>query len=737
MQENEERGEIIGGTVASVVYANSENGYTVLRLNTPDGTVTAVGCIPQASVGESLVLTGTWTSHPSYGQQFKAETAERKMPSDKKAIYEYLAFGAVRGIGPATAAAIVTMFGDDTLEIIEKEPEKLANVKGISLKKAIKIGMDFKSRTQLRRLMEFFASNGLRPELAVRVFRVFGDDSMDVINENPYILTRENFGADFFEADSLAIRLGFEGDCSERVEAAIVFELVHNLGNGHTFLPKGKLIGAVNQLIGVDFELIEDALEVLCETGAVVTCPIANVEGCYLASMYEAEVFVTSRLKQLAARPHNHERDLNKLFGDIEREWNMQFDELQRKAVLMAAISSILVLTGGPGTGKTTSVRGILALFDKMGYKTALAAPTGRAAKRLSEMTGREASTIHRLLGAGSSPENDAMTFEHDEDDPIDADAVILDETSMVDITLMTALLAAMPPHCRLVLVGDSDQLPSVGPGNVFSDIIRSEIVPTVKLTRIFRQSEESRIITCSHMINSGKTPNIAENKGDLFFMQRQTPDKACELIVSLCSDRLPKNMKIPISEIQVLTPSRKTATGSAELNKRLQAALNPPADYKKEKLYGNFVFREGDRVMQIRNNYDIIWKSEDGAAAGAGIFNGDIGFICGIDYAKETLSVNFDGKIAEYLFDMLYELELAYAMTVHKSQGSEFRAVVLSVSKTAPTLLTRAVLYTAMTRAKELLVIVGDRRIFDYMVSNDKRQKRYSGLKTRLCQTE
>lgn len=733
MNENDKALEQIGGTVSGVVYSNGENGYTVLRLNTADGTVTAVGCIPDAAVGESLILTGSWTSHASYGQQFKARSAERKMPSDKKAIYEYLAFGAVKGIGPATAAAIVTMFGDETLSVIENSPERLSEVKGISRRKALQIGVDFKRRTGLRRLMEFFAGYGVRPELAVRLFRFYGEDSLDAVKENPYILTKELFGADFFEADAMALRLGFDGDSSERVEAALIFELIHNLNNGHTFLPASKLVPATSQLINVEEENILDALEVLTEGGNIVRETIAGCDACYLSYIYEAETRVAERIAAVSGEDGSCGGDAGRIISAVERDTGLTYDGLQKEAVKLACRNKMIVLTGGPGTGKTTTVKAILALFDRMGLETALAAPTGRAAKRLAELTGRKAATIHRLLGAGYSPETDDASFEKNQEDPLDADAVIVDEMSMVDILLMDALLSAMKPGCRLILVGDADQLPSVGPGNVFSDIIRSGAVPVVRLTQVFRQAEQSRIVRNAHLINSGEKIDLSENKGDFFFMNRTDKGRAADTIVSLCSERLPKNMGMQPENIQVLAPSRKGETGSVELNKKLQAALNPASPEKKEKLYGQYMFRTGDRVMQIRNNYDVLWKSEDGTSAGAGIFNGDIGFITDIDFSKETVSVNFDGKVAEYVFDMLYELELAYAVTVHKSQGSEYGAVVLSVSKYAPALLTRSVLYTAITRARELLVIVGDRDVFEYMESNDKRQKRYSGLKTRL----
>ena len=732
MSENEK--EIsIGGTVSGILFSNEENGYTVLKLNTAEGVVTAVGCIPDASVGEYLILTGAWTSHASYGEQFKATFVERKQPEDRKSIYEYLAFGAVKGIGPATAAAIVSMFGTESLQIIENEPERLAEVKGISKSKATHIGLDYKRKMGLRRLTEFLTGYGIRPELAVRVYRYYGDDSLDIVRDNPYILTREFFSADFFEADALALKLGFEGDCAERIEAAIIFELVHNLNNGHTFLPADKLITATCQLISVHPESVEDALEVLTESGNVVRDTVAGVNACYVQSVFEAEAYVAAKLKYMANAKSAYDGDIDKIIDSIEKSGNIHYDDLQRSAVRLAAENRVVVLTGGPGTGKTTSVNAILALFDRMGLETALAAPTGRAAKRLSELTGREAKTIHRLLKAGYSEESGDTVFEQNSDDPLDVEALIVDETSMIDILLMNALLEALRPECRLILVGDADQLPSVGAGNVFSDIIRSGRIPTVRLERVYRQADESRIIRNAHMINKGEIPDVTENKGDFFFMRRNTRDKAVETILSLCAERLPKNMGISPENIQVLTLSRKGSGGTVALNKRLQEVLNPRSEEKKEKLYGENVFREGDKVMQIRNNYDIMWKSADGATAGTGIFNGDIGFITKIDFARETVSIDFDGRIADYVFDMLYELELAYAMTVHKSQGSEYKAVVLAISAQAPALLTRSVLYTAITRARELLIVVGDKDVFCQMALNDKRQKRYSGLKTRL----
>ncbi len=725
----------INGTVSGVVYQNSENGYTVLRMRDENGdSVTAVGCLPDAVPGEELILTGNWVTHQSYGQQFKIEWAERRLPSGAAAIYEYLAAHTVKGVGPRTARALVDKFGEDTFEILENQPEKLTQIKGISRQKAMEISASFRRQAGLRVLIEFLAKYGLRPQLAMRLYKCYGTDAVDAVKNNPYIIVGEYFGADFFEADDFALNLGFDGDSPQRIEAAVIFELRHNTGNGHTFLPADKLAAATDKLIGVGQENILEAMGNLADSGFIHICDIAGVRACYLADMFENEDYVARRLLQMAGEEAERVTDPERVICDIEREQGIKYAGGQREAVRTALDSSVMVLTGGPGTGKTTTVRGILALFDRMGYSTALAAPTGRAAKRMGEVCGREASTVHRMLGAGYSGDGTELTFEKCGSDPIEADAVILDETSMVDITLMCALLHAMRPGCRLIMVGDADQLPSVGPGNVFADVIRSGAVPVVRLTEIFRQARESRIVKGAHLINHGELPDLKENKGDFFFLRRMTAEKTSDTVVELCASRLPKNMGIPPGQIQVLSPSRKGRGGTVSLNLMLQEAINPPAEGKKERKYGKFVFREGDRVMQIRNNYDIMWKRADGTAAGTGVFNGDIGSVVSIDEREETLTVDFDDRIAVYTFDMLNELEPAYAITVHKAQGSEYRAVVLAVSDSAPALAVRSVLYTAVTRAKELLVIVGDDGVLMKMAENDRRQRRYSGLRARLC---
>lgn len=734
MNEKDELIEI-SGIVDAVIYQNEENGYTVLRAKSQAGSqMTCVGCLPFAAPGEQLTMTGSWTRHQTHGEQFSVRWAERFMPAGAEAIYEYLASHVIKGVGPATATLIVAAFGDKTLDVIEMEPEKLAGLKGISEKKAKDISESFKKQMGLRRLMEFLVSHSVRPHLAMRLYRYYGDAALGLLRDNPYILSMEHIGADFSEADILALDLGFDTDAPQRVCAAIIFEIVYNSGNGHCFIPRDKLIAATAQLIAVGHEDVEEGLDILLDSADVFEEDIAGVQACYIARLYEAETFTAARIAQMACERPESDEDVDGLVRGIERSLGITYAPAQVNTLRIAARRGIMVITGGPGTGKTTSVRAILALFDKLGLKTLLTAPTGRAAKRMSELTGYEASTVHRLLECTYSPELDEVTFRRNEEEPLDCDAVILDESSMVDITLMRALLAAMPAGSRLVMVGDADQLPAVGPGNVFSDIIRSGIVETVRLTEIFRQTSESRIVENAHTINRGEHIDLRANNGDFFFLRRRDEDEAVETIAELCKTRLPEKMGIPATDIQVLCPTRKYNTGTVNLNRQLQQVLNPSAEGKKERQFGEIVFREGDRVMQIRNNYDIMWKNKNTYESGVGIFNGDVGQIAGVDTAQELMYVDFDDRTATYSFDMLGELEHAFAMTVHKSQGSEYRAVIISAGKGSPMLLHRGVLYTAITRARELVIIVGKDEIVDQMIDNHRQTRRYSGLRARLA---
>jgi len=725
---------MIEGTVSTIIFSNPENGYSVIRLDTPEGVVTAAGSVPGINTGERVLLTGAWTVHQQYGEQFKIDAYEVRKPSGSDEIFRYLASGAIKNIGPSKAREIVDRFGSEALLVIENEPDKLSAIKGISLKAARKIGDGYRRQAGLRRLIDFLDHYGVKPVVATRIYKDYGDDAVAAVSDNPYIIASDYYGADFAQADAIAIELGFESDSPQRVSAALIFELMHNLSNGHTFIPKDKLCAITEELIGAGYDAIDEALDSLNECGDVVVEHIAGVEGVYLRDMFDAETYVASRISAMVlsgSKDSNNASDNNT--QDKYNPDGVSYSSLQLEAISLSGSSGIMVLTGGPGTGKTTTVHGILSKLDDLGHKTVLCAPTGRAAKRMSEACLRSATTVHRLLGV-TPGEDGTLIFGHDEEDPLDADVVIVDECSMLDVLLMKSLLQAMRIGSRLIMIGDADQLPPVGPGNVFGDIIRSGVVPTVALTEIFRQAADSGIVSCAHDVNRGITPDLTVKYKDLFFMRRANDEQLAETVASLYSKRLPENMGIDPSQIQVLTPTRKRLAGTVSLNSRLRDAVNPASPSKKERIVGDFVFRVGDKVMQIRNNYDIIWKTPDHRFEGMGVFNGDVGVVIDIDLIEETLTVDFDDKLVTYMFEQLSELEPAFAMTVHKSQGSEYNAVILVLASTAPPLLTRGVLYTAMTRAKNLLVIVGTQEIMNQMVLNDRRLRRYSGLRARLA---
>ncbi|NLF35199.1 MAG: ATP-dependent RecD-like DNA helicase [Clostridiales bacterium] len=725
----------IEGTVTAVVFRNEENGYTVLRLDSGDeGEVTVVGYLPGVTPGEGLTVSGQWGRHSAYGTQFKAETVERRRPTGEKALYDYLSSGAIRGVGTATARRLVETFGSDVLTVLEETPELLTRIRGITRKRALAIGEAYRLQMGMRLLLEFLTGNGLSPHLAMPLYRRFGNRALDALRGDPYLLVDEELGVDFSAADTLAFSLGREAGDARRLEAGLLFELNHNLGNGHVFLPRGKLLRATGQLLRLEPSELEGALDALIDRGEVIEEAIAGESACYLAQLYGCECYVAARLTEMAGEELRPPAGLDNLISSIEREQGIAYAPQQRRAVELAARRQVILLTGGPGTGKTTSLRGVLALFDALGLETALAAPTGRAAKRLSEICAAEASTIHRLLETQFDPVTGQLSFARGEDDPLRADAVIVDETSMVDIILMQALLAALRGDCRLVLVGDPDQLPSVGPGNLLSDLIRSETLPTVRLSEVFRQAAESAIVRSAHQVNSGQCPDLSNGQRDFFFLRRADAARTAETIVELCQTRLPRNAGILPSQIQVLSPTRKHRTGTAALNRLLQEALNPPDPKKGERPFGDVVFRVGDRVMQVRNNYDAMWREREGSEAGIGIFNGDIGQITEISPKGELITVDFDGRLMDYTPETLGELEQAYAVTVHKAQGSEYRAVILAAMDGAPMLLTRGVLYTAITRARELFIIVGDERVVAKMAANDRQQRRYSGLRARLA---
>ena len=727
--------EILQGAVSAVVYQNYENGYAVLRLNLGGGqTVTVVGTIPLPAVGERLMVTGKWSTHANYGRQFEAEFLERLMPQTSVEILNYLSSRVIKGIGPRTASRIVEMFGDQTLAIMEREPERLSEVPGISREKARKIGEEFKLHVGIRQIMEFFALHHLSAELAVQVYKRYGDSTMELLYDDPYLLMDEELNASFGAVDQFAISLGVAGDDPRRVEAGTLFELSYNLTGGHCFLPEEKLIAATARLLQLESdEPVKQGIARLLEADRLVRETLAGITVIYLPELHEAETECTRMLLDFAGHSFPEPRGLDRQIQAIARESGIEYSGEQTQAIREAATSGLLLITGGPGTGKTTILRGILELLGQNQLRCLLAAPTGRAAKRLTEVTGEDASTIHRLLEAGIDPATGKMFFARDAENPLKCDAVIVDEMSMVDVSLLYSLLQAIPTGKRLILVGDPDQLPPVGPGFPFGDMLRSGSLPTVRLTEIFRQAQKSLIVMNAHRVNQGEMPDLKCVSSDFFFMRRTSEEAVCTLIRDLCATRLPQKMGIPTDQIQVLSPTRKGAVGTVNLNRLLQAALNPQSPDKKERPYGDYQFREGDRVMQIRNNYDILWKKADGSAVGAGIFNGDVGRIQTIDPASETLTVLFDDRLAEYDFTQLGELEPAYAMTVHKSQGSEYRAVILTAWNGSPYLLSRSILYTAITRARELLIIVGREETVGVMVENARKNRRYSGLKLRL----
>ena len=631
---------LLDGTVSSVIYRNEENGYTILRLEAPEAgeEVTVVGTMPGISPGEGLSVHGQWTRHSTYGEQFRAEIVERRMPVGEKALLEYLASGAVKGVGAAMARRLLDAFGEDVLTVIEEAPRRLTEVKGISPKRAETIHQSLCMQLSMRRLLDFLSAHGLSLSLAMPLYRRYGDLALTALRANPYLLTEEPLFTPFPAADKLARELGLEADDPLRLEAGLLYTLSHNLDNGHVFLPYAKLLTAAQRLLGTESSVLEDHLEGLTDRGTIVREEIAGQDACYLARLHYCETYVANALLEMEGEPLCPPEDLDALLDRIQREQGLTYAPMQVEAVKTAAQRQVMLLTGGPGTGKTTSLRGILSLFDHLQLRTARTAPTGRAAKRLSETCGAEASTIHRLLEPRYDSQTGGLTFAHNEREPLDTDAVILDEASMVDLVLMQALLAALPGGCRLVLVGDPHQLPSVGPGNLLSDLL------PLRLTEIFRQAAASAIIRGARAVDQGDCPVLVNDPaGDFFFLRRLDPAAAVETIVSLCQTRLPQNMGISPDQIQVLSPTRKGTAGTAALNRALQEAVNPPAPDKQEKSFGTVLFREGDRVMQVKNNYDILWEDHaDGV--GMGIFNGDIGRIESIDPASGVVAGELAG---------------------------------------------------------------------------------------------
>ena len=717
----------ISGTVEDVTFHNDENGFTVLDLSTEDELVTVVGVLPAVASGEKLRLRGNWTSHPTFGRQFRAQLCERSMPSTSAELYKYLASGAVSGIREKTARKIIERFGDDTFEVLEKHPEKLASIKGISIERARKMSNSFNEQFAVRQIMISLERYGMTPAECLKTYRALGPDCDRIVASNPYTLCAERIGIDFDRADAIAAALPEKPEPVFRMKAGVIHTVRHNLHNGHTCLPVEKLKRPCCSLLETDEASVGEIIAQLVEDKRLVLKPINGVSFVFLPEIYEAESSAAERIRIMLRFPPAGKPTLMRDIEEIEKDEGIVFDENQRDAIVTAVEKGILILTGGPGTGKTTTLNGIIRLYEKDGLRVLLAAPTGRAAKRMSEISGKEAKTIHRLLEV-EWDKNDKPFFSRNMKNPLEADALIVDELSMVDVGLFASLVNALPLGCRLIMVGDSDQLPAVGAGNVLGDLISSGVLPVSELKKIFRQASKSRIVTNAHDIVAGRMPDLASRDNDFFFIKRTTPDATVRTVADLYAERLPGSYGYsPLENIQVLCPSRKGDTGSVRLNRYLQERVNPPAKGKNEVVFGGRIFREGDKVMQIKNNYDIMWSR--GAEEGSGVFNGDIGLITEIDSLDAVLTVDFDGRRVEYGLDGLGELEHAFAVTVHKSQGNEFDAVIMPVMAVNPRLCYRNLLYTAVTRAKKLMILVGNEGTVREMTLNNSKTKRYSAL--------
>ena len=729
--------EKLAGYVEHIIYRNADNGYTVLNLVSGEEEITCVGIFSAIAEGENIEASGDYTDHPTYGKQFKVESFEEKAPEDEKAIERYLGSGAIRGIGLALAARIVRRFKADTFRIIEEEPERLAEVKGISERKAMEIADQVNEKRDLRQAMIFLQQYGITMNLAVKVYQQYGQEVYGIIRENPYRLADDIEGVGFRTADEIAVRVGIRMDSDFRIRSGILYVLLQASTEGHTYLPEEELTRRTGQLLEVGEEQIEKQYMDLAIERKIIMKQGENQTQIYAASFYYMEANTATMLKQLNVSYDVPDLEIEERVRRIEKQTGMELDEHQMTAVKEAVRNGLLIITGGPGTGKTTTINTIIKYFEMEGLDIFLAAPTGRAAKRMSETTGFEARTIHRMLELNGGVDG-AAGFERNEQNPLETDVVIIDEMSMVDISLMHALLKAVAVGTRLILVGDVNQLPSVGPGSVLRDIIRSHECNVVMLTKIFRQASTSDIIVNAHKINQGEEVTLDNKSMDFFFLKRYDADVIISVVLQLIKQKLPKFVDATPYDIQVLTPMRKGLLGVERLNGILQRYLNPPSPQKREKEHGDILFREGDKIMQTRNNYQLEWeiRTKYGLSVdkGTGVFNGDMGIVREINDFAETMTVEFDeGRMVEYPYKLLDELELAYAITIHKSQGSEYPAVVIPLLSGPSMLMNRNLLYTAVTRARKCVTLVGNEVTFEQMVQNTSQQKRYSGLCDRL----
>lgn len=733
--------DILEGFVDKIVFRNEENGYSVLSVICDDEEKTMIGILPYVSEGEYIVAEGIFSTHMMYGEQFQVKSYRIEAPEDMVSIERYLGSGAIKGIGPVMAARIVKKFKNDTFRIIEEEPERLAEIKGISPRKAQQISENVSEKKEMRDAMMFLQQYGISSNLGLKIYTRYGPNMYNILKENPYRISEDIEGVGFKIADDIATRMGIYANSEYRIRSAVLYILLKAAGDGNVCLPADILLEQTKQLLLIDIENFEAHLTDMMIEKKIVIKETAEIKVIYAAIYYYMELNTARMLKDLNVSFNVQEKAVYSNLEAIERREGIELEAEQRRAVVAAVQNGLLIITGGPGTGKTTTINTIIKYFEEEGREVVLAAPTGRAAKRMTETTGYEARTIHRLLEMnGSLEENERAQFSRDEDNPLEADVVIVDEMSMVDITLMHALLKAVTVGTRLILVGDVNQLPSVGPGNVLSDIIRSESFTVVKLNKIFRQAAESDIIVNAHKINNGEQVSVENRSKDFLFLKREDPNMIISAMLTLIQKKLPDYVHANVLDIQVLTPTRKGALGVERLNSILQQYINPPDGKKREYEFGGGVFREGDKVMQIKNNYQLEWELKGNYGivieSGTGVFNGDMGIIRTINSFAECITVEFDeGRMVTYPFKQLEELELAYAVTIHKSQGSEYPAVVIPMFPSPRLLMSRNLLYTAVTRAKHCVCLVGIPQVFHEMIENAREQKRYSGLCDRIIE--